>query len=219
MSGPSIPSGVPSPNASRARAASGRSCARARASRTSAVPLAYCSQQPRWPQPQGRPSGTTPDVAELRRHAEVAAVQPAAEDDAAADAGPDGHADDVVARRGGTEARLAPGRGVRVVLDDDGRPGRRSSSRARSGSSRQPRLAANRTTERGRVDEPGAPTPTATTSDAAAQLGDGRSSMRLLDPAWVVAGVARRRSGEDRPVARRRRRPATFVPPMSIPIA
>ena len=40
-------------------APSGVRLANSRASATRALPLQYCSQQPRFPQPHSRPSGTT----------------------------------------------------------------------------------------------------------------------------------------------------------------
>jgi len=56
------------------------------ASRTSALPLPYCSQQPLLPQPQrSPPSITTFHVADLSGEAELAATQLAVDDDAAAD--------------------------------------------------------------------------------------------------------------------------------------
>lgn len=57
---------------------------------------------------------------ELGGDAEASAPQLVADDDAAAQAGAERDADDVVVALAGAEAVLAPGRAVRVVLDDDG---------------------------------------------------------------------------------------------------
>ncbi|CAB5029699.1 unannotated protein [freshwater metagenome] len=54
---PWTPSGVPSPSDSRRPASPRLLAARALASRTSALPLAYCSQHPLRPQAHGNPSG------------------------------------------------------------------------------------------------------------------------------------------------------------------
>lgn len=59
-------------------------------------------------------------MAELGGHAEASAAQLVADDDAAAEAGAERDADDVVVALAGPEAVFAPGRGVGVVLDDDG---------------------------------------------------------------------------------------------------
>ena len=83
------------------------------------MPLAYCSKQPRLPQPHSRPSGTTRMWPISAADAERAAEQLAVEHDAAADAGADGDQQQVVDVLAGAEGELAPGRGVRVVLDDD----------------------------------------------------------------------------------------------------
>ena len=83
-----------------------------------ALPLAYCSQQPRLPQPHRRPSGTT------RRWPSSAATPDAPRSsrlstiDTAADPGPDGHEHHVVGVAAHAVAELAPRRGVGVVLDD-----------------------------------------------------------------------------------------------------
>ena len=59
ITGPEIPSGVPPPSWSSLMAPPGVRLANSRASATRALPLQYCSQQPRFPQPHSRPSGTT----------------------------------------------------------------------------------------------------------------------------------------------------------------
>ena len=102
-----------------ARRAASRRAAAARASRTSAEPLAYCSKQPWLPQPQRMPSGTTRMWPISRAHPERAAVELAVEDDAAADAGADGDQQQVVDVVAGAELELAPRGGVGVVLDHD----------------------------------------------------------------------------------------------------
>ncbi len=67
-----------------------------------------------------QPVGDDADVAELGGDAEPAAAQLVADDDAAAEAGAERDADDVVVALARAEAVLAPGGGVGVVLDDDG---------------------------------------------------------------------------------------------------
>ena len=124
-SGPVIASTSPPARSSRSAASSEPARAAARASRTSAEPLAYISKQPRLPQPHRMPSGHHAHVPDLGAHAEGAAVERAVEDDAAADAGADGDQQEVVDVVAGAELELAPGRGVRVVLDDDGQAERR----------------------------------------------------------------------------------------------
>ena len=65
------------------------------------------------------PVGDHPDVAGLAGDAPAAAVQLAADDDGGPDPGPDRHQHHVAVAAGGTEPRLGPGRGVRVVLHHD----------------------------------------------------------------------------------------------------
>ena len=117
ISGPVIRSGSPPARSSSVWASSEPARAAARASRTRALPLAYCSKQPRLPQPHSRPSGHDAHVADLGADAEGAAEQLAVEHDAAADAGADGDQQQVVDVVAGAEGELAPGGGVRVVLD------------------------------------------------------------------------------------------------------
>ena len=119
ISGPVIASGSPPARSSRSPASSEPPRAAARASRTSAEPLAYCSRQPRLPQPHRHAVRHDPQVADLGADAEGAAVQRAVEHDAAADAGADGDQQQVVDVVAGAEGELAPRRGVGVVLDDD----------------------------------------------------------------------------------------------------
>ena len=57
--GPPIAAGSPPTSWSSRLAPPGERMARSRASVTRALPLAYCSQQPRFPHPHRRPSGTT----------------------------------------------------------------------------------------------------------------------------------------------------------------
>ena len=93
------------------RRGSGSCRAPARAKRTSALPLAYCSMQPSRPQPQRWPPGTSAHVAELGGDAVRAADQLAAEHDAAADAGADGeHAPSSRRRRGPRRTGTRPRR-------------------------------------------------------------------------------------------------------------
>ena len=121
ISGPVIRSGSPPARSSSAPGEQrARPGPRPRASRTSALPLAYCSKQPRLPQPQQQPVGHHPHVADLRADAEGAAEQLAVVHDAAADAGADRDQQQVVDVVAGAEGELAPGGGVRVVLDHDG---------------------------------------------------------------------------------------------------
>ena len=63
--------------------------------------------------------GDHPDVPGLARNAPAAAVQLAADKDGGPDPGPDRHQHHVAVAAGGTEPRLGPGRGVRVVLHHD----------------------------------------------------------------------------------------------------
>ena len=94
-----MPSGAPPPS-SRSRAPyRGSTVAISRASRTSARPLQYCSQQPRFPQPHRRPSGTTRMCPNSAPMPKAAAVQRSAEDDAAPDAGADRQTDQFRATR------------------------------------------------------------------------------------------------------------------------
>jgi hypothetical protein len=88
------------------------------ASRASARPLPYCSQQPRRPRPQRSPhSITTFHVADLGGDAILATQQLADDDDAAADAGGEHH--DIAFAARGAAADLRLGRAVGVVLHHD----------------------------------------------------------------------------------------------------
>src|SRR5205823_6260816 len=69
------------------------------------------------------PVRNRPVVADLARHAEPAAEEPAPADDAAAEPGARGHHQHVLMSGTGSVDELAPCGGVRVVLDDDRKPG------------------------------------------------------------------------------------------------
>ena len=116
--GPVILSGSPPSISSRRYAIGELLRASSRASRTRALPEAYCSQQPAVAALAPVPTRHADHVAPLPRHPVGAAEQVAVDHQPAADAGAEGDADHHRRAPAGAEPVLRPGRRVRVVVDD-----------------------------------------------------------------------------------------------------
>ena len=130
MSGPVIAAGSPPARSSRSRASSDVPTAASRVSRTSAEPdavLLEAAAVAAAAEPAVRHQAQVPDLA---ADAVPAAEQLPAGDHATADARADGDHQLVVDVATGAVAELAPGRGVRVVLDRDRQPGQPEQLRA-----------------------------------------------------------------------------------------
>ena len=142
MKGPVSALASPPRRASRSATTGDPASIMARASRTRALPLAYCSQQPRLPHSQRDAARHDLHVAELAGDAVPPALDVAVDDERAADARAEGDDDDVRLTAGGAEARLGPGRRVGVVVDGDRQ--RRCAATARRAAARCARTGAAR---------------------------------------------------------------------------
>ena len=220
-SGPVISEMSPSTSSSRPCATGERAAASSRASRTSALPLAYCSQQPRLPHSQRWPPGTTcmcpnspatpnrpryiwpststapPMPVPRLMHTMVDSPWPAPN------------------RASAQSAALAS------FSTTTGSPVRRCIA-LRSGSCRHDRCGAKSTDDPVSSTKPAAPMPMAIASRWSQSSRSSAIASAMMSSTtcglWVRCGVSRR--------ARRSTRPststspaATFVPPMSMPIA
>src|SRR6202453_2389856 len=214
--GPEMPSGRPPPSCSSLIAPSGVRRANSRASATRALPLQYCSQQPRFPQPHSRPSGTTrtwpgsPAIPQRPRYSSpltrMAAPIPVPTFTIITSSKP----------RAAPNLTSAQAEALASFSTTTSRP-MRSSTRCFSGSSRQARCGANSIVARSASTNPAAPSPIAVTSRSAS------SSMTTSAMACsVCAGLAA--GGERFSLARiwpsaSTTPAATFVPPTSTPMA
>ena len=156
-------------------------------------------------------------VAELARHAEPAALQRAVEQQRAADAGAEVDADEMrlAARRRRSATR--PRGGVRVVLDDTGRPQPLLIGLAQR-LVRQDRCGEKQHRRAGRVDEAGGADADRVDVVPRGEVEHGVDDESARRPRASCCGRASR-GGPARAVALagRRRPAATFVPPMSTP--
>ena len=139
-------------------APSGVRLANSRASATSAFPLQYCSQQPRFPQPHSRPSGTTrmwpgsPAIPQRPRYSSPPMMMAAPM--------PVPRATSITSRypRAAPNRASAQAEAFASFSTTTSRP-RRSSTRCFSGSSRQARFGANSMVARALSTNPAAPEP------------------------------------------------------------
>ena len=161
-------------------------------------------------------------VAELAGDAEAAALDLAVDEDAAADAGAEGHHHHVGLAARGAEPPLGPDRGVGVVVDEDRQ--RTAASAAPPAAARRARTGAGRRRRwRGpRRRSPAAPMPTAATSSAPTSVSSSSTTSTMVssttDGLVDRCGVSRRARWVIRPSGSTRP-PATLVPPMSMPMA
>ena len=194
----------------------------ARASRTRALPLAYCSQQPAVAALAAHAAGHDLHVPELACDAVPPALHLAVDDERPADARAERDDDDVRLTASSAEARLRPSCRVGVVVDGDRqgdalRRARRAAARcATTGAARRrrspgPRRRSRRRRCRRRRCRPDR-------SGRAAPRRHRRWCPRRLAGEVERWGVSKRTRSRIAPVSSTMP-PATFVPPMSMPIA
>src|SRR5215472_17580048 len=213
--GPPIAAASPSASWSRRIAPPGARMARSRASVTRALPLAYCSQQPRFPQPHRRPSGTTRKcpgsaaIPHLPRYSLPSMMNPAPM--------PVPTETNVTCSwpRAAPNLNSAHALALPSFSTVTGRP-TRPATLVRSGSPRQARFGAKATVPPASSTKPAAPTPTALAWWRAANSVT-TSAITAAVRSGLAAGVARRSVSRIRP--RSSTTPAaTLVPPTSTPI-
>ncbi len=186
------------------------------AARTRARPLPYCSQQPRLPHGQGRPSRSTirwpisPDApCQPRRSTPSMMIAPPIPVPTATNTAS-------CAPRAAPKRDSAQPPALASLSSTTGSPSAVASS-PRSGSSWNGRCAANRTVSPARSTSPATPTPTASTECSAARS---RATPMIASTSdWrSLTGVAMSRRATTRPLESTTPA-AIFVPPTSMPTA
>ena len=166
-----------------------------RASRTRALPEAYCSQQPRLPHSQRWPVGDDLHVPELAGHPVAAAEDLVVDDQGAADAGAEGDAEDVAVPDARRRTGTRPARRCWRRCPRPPAPGSAASAppaaarRARPGAARTARSPApRRRTRPRRCRPPRRRTPRSASSTSSTMVSSTAGTLR--------PGVGRRRAGQ-----------------------